>query len=262
LNDTLSAVAELIRLIARLRGPDGCPWDRKQTPQSMVRYLLEEAYELSDAIESGHAADACEELGDVLFHVLFITWLYGEQQRFGLAEVAGDIIAKMTRRHPHVFGTVEAADSEQVVLNWQKIKRREKPQPAGGSVLDNLPKSLPALLRAYAVSERAGRAGFDWSDMAGVMAKLEEELAELRDALAAQDARQAARELGDVFFTLVHVARFAGVHPEGVLSGATHRFEWRFRQMEDIIAASGRKIEDVSQSEKDRIWNGIKASEA
>ncbi len=250
-----------MRIIARLRGPDGCPWDRRQTPRSMVRYLLEEAYELADAIESEKEAHVCEELGDVLFHVLFLAEMYHETGRFGVEEVGRGIVEKMTRRHPHVFGTTRVSGSEEVVRNWQQIKRLEKSGEAPASVLDSVPRSLPAVMRALEVSERAARARFDWEDLQGVLGKLEEELAELREAVGRQDAAQTGRELGDVLFTLVHVARFAGVHPEAVLAGSVSRFEDRFRRMEKIIAASGRPIDSVPQSEKDRIWDRIKASE-
>jgi tetrapyrrole methylase family protein/MazG family protein len=256
-------VAELQRIIARLRGPDGCPWDREQTPRSMVRYLLEEAYELVDAIESGKEAEVCEELGDVLFHVLFLTALYAETGHFGVEEVGREIAAKMIRRHPHVFGTTRVSGSEEVVRNWQQIKRLEKngKREPPASALDSVPRTLPALMRALAVSERAGRARFDWQDMEGVLGKLDEEMGELREAVGRQDAAQTGREIGDLLFTLVNVARFAHVHPEAALAGAVNRFEDRFRRMEKTIAVSGRALESVPQGEKDTIWDDVKSKE-
>ena len=250
---------DLIRVIERLRGPGGCPWDREQTPRSIVRYLLEEAYELADAIESEDAASVREELGDVLFHVLFLARMYAEKDEFDLEGVCRVIAAKMKRRHPHVFGSTQVADSAEVVRNWQQIKQKEKDPDARASVLDSVPASLPGLMRAYAISERAAAAQFDWDGLDGVLQKLEEELAEFRAASDRNDADQIALELGDILFTLVNVARFSGVHPEAALVGAVKKFERRFRAMEKIISDSGRDLESVSQEEKDRIWEGIKS---
>jgi tetrapyrrole methylase family protein / MazG family protein len=252
---------ELRRVIARLRGPGGCPWDREQTPRSIVRYLLEEAYELADAIAADHGEHVCEELGDVLFQVLFIVHVYAEDGEFDLDAVCRMITEKMERRHPHVFGSARVADSAEVVRNWQQIKQKEKPIDRKSSILDTVPASLPALMKAYAVSERAGHANFDWTDVPGVVAQLEEEVAEFKAAVASQDADQTNRELGDILFTLVNVARLSGIHPETALSGAIQKFERRFRRMEEIISDSGRKLESVPQSEKDAIWDGIKSDE-
>jgi MazG family protein len=242
-----------------LRGPGGCPWDQEQTPRSIVRYLLEEAYELADAIASDEAESVCEELGDVLFHVLFIGHMYAEKAQFDLEAVCRLIAAKMKRRHPHVFGSTQVADSAEVVRNWQQIKQREKDPTARGSVLDSVPASLPGLMRAFAVSERAAAAKFDWAGLGGVLEKLEEELGEFKAASGRNDRDQAAIEFGDILFTLANVARFSGIHPETALGGAVKKFERRFRAMEKIIADSGRNLESVSQEEKDRIWEQIKS---
>ncbi|MGE5258670.1 MAG: nucleoside triphosphate pyrophosphohydrolase [Hyphomicrobiales bacterium] len=258
-NHRLAAMEDLIRVIESLRGPAGCPWDREQTPRSIVRYLLEEAYELADAIESEDSALACEELGDVLFHVLFLAHMYAEKSQFDLEAVCRVIEAKMKRRHPHVFGSAQVADSAEVVRNWQQIKQDEKKPAARASVLDSVPASLPGLMRAYAVSERAAAAKFDWEGLGGVLQKLEEELAEFRAACDRKDAEQVALEFGDILFTLVNVARWSGFHPETALSAAVKKFERRFRTMEKIIADSGRVLASVSQDEKDRIWEGIKS---
>jgi tetrapyrrole methylase family protein / MazG family protein len=295
---------ELRRVIARLRGPGGCPWDREQTPRSIVRYLLEEAYELADAIAADHARidfktldhargqgagrfesgatstgferpatpppgvrrgyettseHVCEELGDVLFQVLFIVHVYAEDGSFDLDAVCRMITEKMKRRHPHVFGSARVADSAEVVRNWQQIKQKEKPIDRKSSILDTVPASLPALMKAYAVSERAGHANFDWTDVPEVVAQLEEEVTEFKAAVASQDADQMNRELGDMLFTLVNVARLSGIHPETALSAGIQKFERRFRRMEAIISDSGRKLESVPQSEKDAIWDHIKS---
>jgi MazG family protein len=249
---------ELIRIIQRLRGPNGCPWDREQSSHSIVRFLLEEAYELADAIASGSGAHVCEELGDVLFHILFLTQMHTEKGQFDLEDVCRGISEKMKRRHPHVFGSAPVADSAEVVRNWQRIKSAEKGAGLRSSVLDAVPTSLPGLMRAYAVSERAARTRFDWKDLKGVLEKLQEELAEFTAAAGRKDAAQVALEFGDILFTLVNVARFSGVHPETALAAAVQKFERRFRRMEKIIADSGGNLESIPQSEKDRIWETIK----
>lgn len=253
------ALAELIRIIATLRGPAGCPWDREQSPRSLVRFMLEEAYELADAVESEDIENSCEELGDVLFHVLFLARMHEEREAFTLADVCRAISEKMIRRHPHVFGSLHVADSGEVVRNWKRIKQAEKNHVPRQSALDGVPRGAPALLRALAVSEKAARARFDWDDAAGALAKLEEELAELRAALQGGAPQQVAEEIGDALFSLVNVARLAGHHPETALSGSVRKFDRRFRRMEQAIAATGRELSDVSQSEKDRIWETVKS---
>lgn len=253
-------MADLLRIIERLRAPDGCPWDREQTPRSMVRYLLEEAYELADAVASDAAENICEELGDVLFHVLFVARMHAEAGAFTLEDVCRAISDKMIRRHPHVFGSTTVAGSDEVVRNWRRIKQDEKSNHQRQSVLDSVPASLPSLMRAFAVSERAAGARFDWQDVDGVLAKLAEEVAEFREALRGGKPEAVCEEFGDVLFTLVNVGRLAGVHPETALAGAARKFEKRFRQMEKVIGDSGRQLESVPQSEKDRIWESIKVS--
>jgi MazG family protein len=261
MNRRSAAMDDLIRIIERLRGPNGCPWDREQSPRSIVRFLLEEAYELADAIAANHGAHVCEELGDVLFHILLLTRMYAEKGQFDLEEVCHGISEKMKRRHPHVFGSTAVTDSAEVVRNWQRIKRGEKDAKPSSSVLDAVPTGLPGLMRAYAVCERAAGARFDWEDLQGVLSKLQEELAEFSAASGRKDAAQVTLEFGDILFTLVNVARFSGVHPETALAVAVQKFDRRFRQMEKIIADSGRDLESIPQSEKDRIWESIKSKE-
>jgi tetrapyrrole methylase family protein / MazG family protein len=252
------AMNELIRIIGALRGPAGCPWDREQSACTMVRFLLEEAYELAEAVESDDIENSCEELGDVLFHVLFLARMHAEQEAFTLADVCRGISEKMIRRHPHVFGAARVADSGEVVRNWKRIKQAEKNHASRQSALDGVPRGAPALMRALAVSEKAARARFDWDDVAGALAKLEEELSELRAALRAGTPQQVAEEIGDALFTLVNVARLAGHHPEAALAGSVRKFERRFGRMEQAIAAAGRELAAVPQSEKDRIWETVK----
>jgi tetrapyrrole methylase family protein/MazG family protein len=251
----------LKQLIQTLRGPDGCPWDKRQIPRSIVLYLIEEIYELVEAIESDDSDNICEELGDVLFQVFFIAEMFREKGRFDIGEVARRTTEKMIGRHPHVFGADRLDSSEAVRERWHKIKRHEKKNTESKSVLDSIPVQLPALMRAYRISERVAREGFDWEDISGVMQKVEEEWAEFKNAQRAEQREQAAMELGDVFFTLVNVARFAKVHPETVLAGATKKFENRFKELERRAAERGVAMEVRSQAELDGIWEQIKTEE-
>jgi len=253
----------IIELIETLRGEKGCPWDKIQTPQTILAYLLEETYELMDAVESADPAEICGELGDVLFHLLFLVSLFREMGYFNIKDVVDLNVKKMIHRHPHVFGddTIDSAD--EVKKRWYKIKMEEKNAASGDSILDSIPASLPALMRAYRISERAGRTGFDWEEISGVMEKVEEEWSELKTVLKKQkqssiDQSQLALEFGDVLFTLVNVARFANIHPETALRDATNKFERRFRYMEKCIANGQRDIRWVSQKEKDALWEQAK----
>jgi MazG family protein len=260
LTPELSILGELLDLIKRLRGQDGCPWDKQQTPRSMVVHLIEELYELVDAIESGNSPDICEELGDVCFHVFFIAALYQDTGAFNTADMARGIVEKMTRRHPHVFGGTPLIDTETVMSQWQMIKQMEKKKLSDEtvSVLDTVPKSLPALMRAYRVAERAANTGFDWNDVHEVMETVEAEMDEFRTALEGESPEAVAMEFGDVLFTLVNVARFARIHPESALTSSTAKFEKRFRWMEQAIADTGRSLVSVPQSEKEIYWTSAK----
>jgi tetrapyrrole methylase family protein/MazG family protein len=256
-----SAFQGLIRLIETLRGENGCPWDKKQVPQSMAVYLVEEVYELVEAIESGHDAAVREELGDVLFHIFFLAGMYAEKGAFSIQDVARGCTRKMIRRHPHVFGEAQVDSSDQVIQNWHKMKQTEKGESNSASLLDSVPLSLPALMRAYRVSERAARSGFDWDEPAGVLKKVVEEIFELQTAMAESGPDETEIEFGDVLFTLVNLARLTRIHPETALRLSTRKFEGRFKRMERQILDSGRTLESVSQEEKDRIWEELKASE-
>jgi len=256
-------ISAIIELIERLRGKDGCPWDKQQTPQTLTVYLVEEIYELIDAIESGSTEDVCEELGDVLFHILFITHIYREMDRFDINDVAALNTEKMTRRHPHVFGDNKVAGTDEVRDQWHKIKMAEKNRTKTASILDSIPIGLPALMRAYRISERAAKTGFDWNDLGGVIRKVEEEWAELKSALTADGStgdnqEDIALEFGDVLFTMVNVARFARVHPETALAGSTKKFEKRFKYMEKMILEKGQNIESVSHEEMEKLWEEAK----
>ncbi len=258
----------LIELIDTLRGEDGCPWDKKQTPMTIAAYLLEEIYELIDAIESGSPEQVCEELGDVLFHILFITGLFREMGHFDIKDVVNTNAKKMIRRHPHVFGNDSVKGAQAVSVRWHKIKMKEKNQSSDApeaSILDSVPAGVPALMRAFRISERAAKAGFDWDDISGVMNKVEEEWAELKYALKKQDRtpldqERVASELefGDVLFTLVNVARFAHIHPETALRVSTRKFEKRFRHMEGQILKDRGNMESISPAEMDVLWEEAK----
>ncbi len=261
------SLAAMVRLVDTLRGENGCPWDRKQTTQTLSVYLIEEVFELVEAITSGSREAICEELGDVFFQIVFMARLLQEEGKFDLGEVIAVNTEKMIRRHPHVFGNTSVADSAEVQKQWRRIKQKETPHTHRMSILDAVPTGLPALMRAYRVSERAAGSGFDWEDLAGVMDKVEEEWAEFKSAMgeahAAPETREAvAMEFGDLLFTLANVARFAKIHPETALSSATEKFSRRFRQMEAQITATRRSLDAVGRAELDRLWQQAKAATA
>jgi MazG family protein len=259
------SLGDVVALIQRLRGEGGCPWDRKQTPQTLSVYLIEEMYELVDAVAKGDAQAVCEELGDVIFQVLFLAEMFAESGAFDLNTVARRNVEKMVRRHPHVFGDKKLETTTAIRDNWHAIKKEEQKnnlRDRQASVLDSIPASLPALMRAYRVSERAARTGFDWNDLAEVMGKVEEEWREFEDAVGQirddGTREKAAVEFGDIIFTLANVARFARFHPEPALTAAINKFEKRFRHMEQAFKDQGGDIESASRSEMDRAWDAAK----
>ncbi|MCP9880606.1 nucleoside triphosphate pyrophosphohydrolase [Cyanobium sp. A1C-AMD] len=250
----LESLAELIAVVARLRDPEsGCPWDLAQTHASLVPYVLEEAHEVADAIRSGDDHHLAEELGDLLLQVVLHAQIASEAGSFDLAQIAAGISAKLVRRHPHVFGGGEPA-------SWEEIKAAEKPQPASASPLsDRLAgkvRGQPALAGAMTISKQAAAAGFEWDDMAGVWAKVHEELDELKEAVASGDRCHAQEELGDVLFTLVNVARWCGIEPEAGLAGTNRRFLDRFSRVE---AALDGDLKGRSIGELEGLWQQAKA---
>ncbi|THJ20819.1 MAG: nucleoside triphosphate pyrophosphohydrolase [Nitrospira sp. CG24D] len=266
--------SKLIDLMATLRAPNGCPWDRKQTHESLKPYLLEEAYEVLETIDHRDNAKLKEELGDVLLQVIFHSQIASESDTFTIDDVVDHLAAKLVRRHPHVFGDPDAAtkptNGEQVLSQWEEIKRAER-QAAGGaqSALDGVPKALPALLRAYQVQARASRVGFDWSHdatgLADVFKKIAEEIGELQAALAAAAAapsasnqNEVAGELGDLLFSLVNLARFLKVNPEDALRLSTNRFVDRFVLVESQAAEQQRPLSGMTASELDGLWENAK----
>jgi len=259
------SLGDVIALIRRLRGEGGCPWDRKQTPQSLSVYLIEEMYELVDAVASGNDLAVCEELGDVIFQILFMAELFSESGSFDLDVVVQGNIEKMVRRHPHVFGEKKLTSTAAIRENWHAIKKKEQKTNHSkdqASLLDSIPAGLPALMRSYRVSERAARTGFDWNDVTEVMDKVEEEWCEFKEAVRKikddGTREKAAVEFGDIIFTLSNVARFVGFHPENALTAAISKFEQRFRHMEHAFRNQGEDLESVSRTEMDRAWETAK----
>lgn len=255
--EDLSGVERLRSIVARLRGPGGCPWDIEQTHETLRPLLVEECYELIDAIDRADDANMREELGDVLLHVVMHSQMAGERGAFTLDGVAETICEKMIRRHPHVFGDSTADDVPQVLGQWERIKREEKGGKAK-SHLDSIAAALPALLKAQTVQKKAARVGFDWPDVAPVYAKIEEETGEIREAVAAGDKAEIEAEVGDLLFSVVNLARKLGVDAETALAGATKRFADRFRNIERVLERDGRRVEDAGLEELDRIWEQSK----
>lgn len=257
----LPETARLLAIVARLRAKDGCPWDREQTLDSLKPYLLEECYELLEAVDAGDADAHREELGDVLLQIALHTQIRGEEGRFSFEDVARVLSDKLVRRHPHVFGDVAVADSREVVKNWDAIKATEKRAATRTSLLDGVPKHLPALQRAQRLQSRASRAGFDWPDVSGVLDKVEEEVDEIREAAAAGDPARVEEELGDLLFSLVNLCRFQHVNAEDALRKTTGKFARRFHEIERRLQAEGKSLKDVTLAELDRHWDAAKELE-
>ncbi len=245
---------DLTELVQRLRGKNGCPWDRKQTPATVMVYLIEEVYELVEAIEAGDSRHIREELGDVLFHVFFIARMFEEQGSFDIQDTARAVIDKMVRRHPHVFGNRTFKNSEEVIQNWYKIKKEETKGSPGGSLLDSVPIQLPSLVRAYKISERAARTGFDRSTAATLLQEIKDRLDRLTAVVEKTDKEAAARQYGEALFSLVKLARFIDVHPEIALTGSIQTFVKRFKKMEGLITDSGRDLDTLSEDEMQLFW--------
>jgi MazG family protein len=265
---TGAEVTALVGLMQRLLAPGGCPWDREQTLATLIPYLVEETYEVVDAVAGGDVDEHCEELGDLLLQVVFQAELRHAEGAFGIDDVARGIVAKLVRRHPHVFGDVKAETSDQALASWARLKAEEKAKKPQGahkrppSALDGIPRSAPALLRASRAGEKAGAVGFDFRDAAGPRHKVTEELAELDQALAAGEPQRVAAELGDTLFALVNLARKLGLDAESALRAATDRFAARFAHIETSLAAQGRSVSDASPEEQDRLWQAAKTLES
>ncbi len=226
-----NSLKELVALVESLRGEDGCPWDQKQTPRTMLVYLLEEIYELADAIESEHTGAVKEELGDVLFHIVFIAQLFQEKGDFSIDDVARDITAKMIRRHPHVFGAANVRNTEEIRQNWHEIKQTEKKQVAHKSIIDSVPRNMPALMRAYQLVERTARSGFDRKNRESLLTELESEFDQVKRAVENNATDRLLDDFGNFMFSLINLAQLLKIHPETALSKAVKIFEKRFRKI-------------------------------
>jgi tetrapyrrole methylase family protein/MazG family protein len=252
----------LLDIMQSLRGPGGCPWDREQTPVSLKPFLVEETYEVLEAIESGRPDALREELGDLLLQVVFHAEIAQERREFTIVEVLRGLIDKMTTRHPHVFGDAAARTARDVLAQWEAIKQREA--AAAGrqrSVIDGVPRALPSLLRAQRLQSKAACVNFDWPDARAAWHKVEEEMRETAVALEHGDPARLEEELGDTFFSLVNVARLAGLDAEEALQGAIEKFRRRFTRMEDDLVANGTSVSSATAGELEQAWEAVKAEE-
>jgi len=262
---------KLVALQKRLRAPNGCPWDREQTHRTLRTYLIEEAYEVLDALESGDDSKFAEEMGDLLLQIVFHSQIATEEGRFSIADVIREVHEKMVRRHPHVFGTKRAKDAAEVLKNWEQIKAKEKrakgvsgelPETVTpASLLDGVPRGLPATLEGLQLTRKAARIGFDWENSAGILSKMREERSEIEQALRSNDSRKIEEELGDFLFAAVNLARFLQIDPEIALKRANAKFAQRFREMERLAAESGRKLASVPRLEMEALWDIAKQGE-
>jgi MazG family protein len=247
---------KLMALMARLRGPEGCPWDREQTMSSLRPFILEEAYELVEAIHEGETESIREELGDLLLEVVFVNQIAVEGKLFGMDDVIRGIHDKLVRRHPHVFETERVSSAGKALERWEEIKEREKEKKS--SVLDGVPRSLAALARAQKISFRAAKAGFDWKSADEVKAKLDEELEELNEAGASGSSTAVEEEMGDILFALVNLARHLDVDAEVALSAAIEKFSKRFTYLERALQSQGRSVSDADMEELNKLWEEAK----
>ncbi|MBI4201048.1 MAG: nucleoside triphosphate pyrophosphohydrolase [Chloroflexi bacterium] len=250
--------SQLVDTLARLRAPDGCPWDREQTHDSLRRYLLEEAYEVLEAIDRGSPALLAEELGDVLLQVLFHAQIAAEAHQFTIASVVQSQREKLVRRHPHVFGGAKVKDAREVEARWEEMKRAERGDAGGTSALGRVPITTPALAYSQLIQDRASRSGFDWGNLEGVLDKVSEEVGEISTA-PSQEAK--VREFGDLLLVLVNVGRWLGIHAEDALRQANARFYGRFTEMERLAKERGLSFADLPLDEKERLWQEVKGRE-
>ena len=262
MTETGVSIERLLEIMQKLRGPGGCPWDQKQTHDSLKSDLIEEAYEVIDAIESGESSALEEELGDLLLQVVFHSQIAAEQGDFKLSDVATGIADKLVRRHPHVFGDVQVAGTGEVLRNWDAIKKAEKKEadkPA--SIVSGIPRHLPALQKAHQVQKRAARAGFDWKHIDDVFDKLHEEIEEVKEAIRRKNDGEIRDEVGDLLFSVVNVSRFLGHNPEELLNHNIKKFIRRFQSVEEQVHAAGKEITEFTLEELDTLWDIAKAQE-
>jgi tetrapyrrole methylase family protein/MazG family protein len=253
LPEDLKKFDTLVEIIARLRAPDGCPWDKEQTHQSLRASLISECYEVLEALDKGDAAKLCEELGDLLLQIVLHAQIAKDDGEFEINDVIESIATKIIRRHPHIFGTAKVKNAEEVMHNWEALKKAERDE--GESMLAGVPKDMPALAYAYEISRRAVRVGFEWENIEGVIDKMAEEIKEIKDAASLEEKE---REYGDLLFTLVNVARWEGVDAESALRQANRKFYQRFSHMEELCRRRGLNFAELSFKEKDDLWEEAK----
>ena len=253
---------ELARIMDRLRGKDGCPWDKKQTLESLKTFLIEEVYEVLEAIDEGSPLGLKEELGDLLMHIFFLAQISKERGEFDINDVARSAVTKMINRHPHVFGKTRASTPEEVELNWSELKRREKGKSKATSLLDDIPLHLPALLRTYRLTQKASSVGFDWKHLGDLFEKIQEELREFTEANRDGDQKRIEAEFGDLLFTLANVGRFIRVNPEEALRKSISKFVTRFQYVERVLSKRKKGLKGASLQEMDRIWEEAKELES
>jgi MazG family protein len=257
----LTAFAKLCQIVAKLRAPGGCPWDAEQTNETLLPPLIEEAYEVAGAIRAADDANLREELGDLILLAVMHAEIANETGRFNIDQVLEEVTAKLIRRHPHVFAKSDVRDAEGVVKQWEAIKHEEKNGASGGHYLSHLPAALPALMRAQKAQKKAARVNFDWTELSDVVAKVDEELAETKEAIASGDREAVEGEIGDLLFAVVNLARKSGLDAEVAMQRATDKFVGRFNRVEDELHARGKKLGDVDLAELDEIWNALKAED-
>lgn len=255
------AFERLVSIMKKLREPGGCPWDREQTKETLKPFVIEEAYEVTEAIDGKKSEELKEELGDLLLQVVFLSRLAEESGEFDIEDVIECISEKLVRRHPHVFGGEVKNTADEVLKSWAAIKLEEKKGRGSLSVLEGVPKEMPALLRAHRITEKASRVGFDWSSIEEVFQKLEEEMGEFEDAVSEKDREKMEDELGDVIFALVNIARFLEVNPEEALKKTISKFIGRFTYIEEALERRGIDIAKAGLDEMERLWNKAKEAE-
>lgn len=249
---------DLVDIMALLRSGNGCPWDREQTHESLKRYMIEETYEVLEQIDKKDSTKLCDELGDLLLQVVFHAQISTENGEFDMGDVITGICRKLISRHTHVFGEAKADTSEKVLENWEEIKKREKGIENHTGVLKDVPSNLPALMRSFKVQQKAAQVGFDWDRVEEVIAKVDEEIQELKDVYKSNNMERITDEMGDVFFALVNLSRFLKVQPELALTGTTNKFIKRFEYIESESLKNGKKLEEMNLAEMDELWNKAK----
>jgi tetrapyrrole methylase family protein/MazG family protein len=253
LPENLNSFDTLVEIIARLRAPDGCPWDKEQTHKTLRENLLSETYEVLEALDKGEAAELCEELGDLLLQIVLHAQIAKDDKEFEIGDVIKSISTKIIRRHPHIFGTTKVNNADDVMHNWEVLKKQER--EAGKSMLEGVPKEMPALAYAYEISRRAVRVGFEWENLQGVIDKIQEEAREIK---AAKNQAEKTDEIGDMLFTLVNFARWQGVDPEAALREANQKFYRRFSKLEEMARERGRELQKLTLKEWDDLWEEAK----